>query len=130
MKTLHLNLHKKWFDMILSGEKKEEYRKLTNHWLKRFTGDYITDEHDKTDDLSDSIVYSAIAQNSDIICESFFKFNTITFSNGMKSIDVLPRFEIEFKGAEVKEGNLNWGAEKGTKYFVLKLGEILNKQNC
>ena len=29
MKTLHLNLKKQWFDMILSGEKKEEYRELT-----------------------------------------------------------------------------------------------------
>lgn len=29
MKTLTLSLKKKWFDMIASGEKKEEYRKLT-----------------------------------------------------------------------------------------------------
>ena len=37
MKTLHLNLHKKWFDMILSGEKKEEYRELSDYWKKRMT---------------------------------------------------------------------------------------------
>ena len=35
METLHLNLHKKWFDMILSGEKKEEYRELSDYWKKR-----------------------------------------------------------------------------------------------
>jgi len=35
MKTLHLNLHKKWFDMIQSGEKKEEYRELTDYWKTR-----------------------------------------------------------------------------------------------
>jgi hypothetical protein len=29
-KTLHLNLKKKWFDMILSGEKKAEYRNITS----------------------------------------------------------------------------------------------------
>lgn len=28
MKTLHLVLKKRWFDMILSGEKKEEYREI------------------------------------------------------------------------------------------------------
>ena len=34
-KTLHLNLRRKWFDMILSGEKKEEYRDMTNYWKTR-----------------------------------------------------------------------------------------------
>ena len=28
-KILHLTLKKKWFDMIASGEKKEEYREMT-----------------------------------------------------------------------------------------------------
>ena len=28
MKTLHLVLKSKWYDMIASGEKKEEYREL------------------------------------------------------------------------------------------------------
>jgi len=36
METLHLNLHRKWFDMILSGEKREEYRELSPYWKKRF----------------------------------------------------------------------------------------------
>ena len=36
MKTLHLNLKRKWFDMILSGEKKEEYRDIKPYWTKRF----------------------------------------------------------------------------------------------
>ena len=37
MATLQLSLKKKWFDMILSGEKKEEYREVKNHWISRFT---------------------------------------------------------------------------------------------
>jgi len=36
MKTFHLNLEKKWFDMILSGEKKEEYRDVSDFWKPRF----------------------------------------------------------------------------------------------
>jgi len=32
MKTLHLNLKRKWFDMILSGDKDEEYREIKPHW--------------------------------------------------------------------------------------------------
>lgn len=34
---LTLPIKKKWLDMILSGEKKEEYRDLTPYWTKRFT---------------------------------------------------------------------------------------------
>ncbi len=35
-KILHLNLKKMWFDLILCGEKKEEYREIKIYWLKRF----------------------------------------------------------------------------------------------
>lgn len=35
MRVLHLNLKKKWFDMILSGEKKEEYRDISDHYRPR-----------------------------------------------------------------------------------------------
>lgn len=52
-KTLHLNLKKKWFDMVLSGEKKEEYREIKPYWTKR---------------LKDFLVKKT--------------FDTITFSNG------------------------------------------------
>lgn len=33
--TLHLVLKSKWYDMIASGEKKEEYREMTDYWKKR-----------------------------------------------------------------------------------------------
>ena len=35
MKTLTLSLKKKWFDMIMSGEKKEEYRDIKPHYIAR-----------------------------------------------------------------------------------------------
>lgn len=35
MKILHLTLKKKWFGMILSGVKKEEYREIKPYWNKR-----------------------------------------------------------------------------------------------
>ena len=34
-KTLHLVLKRKWWDMIASGEKKEEYREANKYWAKR-----------------------------------------------------------------------------------------------
>lgn len=35
MKILHLNLKKKYFEQILSGEKKFEYREIKKYWIKR-----------------------------------------------------------------------------------------------
>jgi hypothetical protein len=37
---LHLTLHKKWFDMIQSGAKKEEYRERKPFWDKRLSKQY------------------------------------------------------------------------------------------
>lgn len=38
MRILHLTLKKKWFDMIASGEKREEYREMKPYWHKRLAG--------------------------------------------------------------------------------------------
>lgn len=38
MEILHLTLKKQWFDMIASGEKKEEYREMKPYWNKRLLG--------------------------------------------------------------------------------------------
>jgi hypothetical protein len=102
MKTLHLNLKRKWFDMILSGKKQEEYREVKPHWAKQLLA-------------NDKIVKAA----------KFKYFDTITFSNGYaKNRD---QFSVELKGIEIREGKAEWGAKEGVKYFVLKLGKILDK---
>lgn len=40
LRVLHLTLKKKWFDMIASGEKREEYRELKPYWHKRLNKQY------------------------------------------------------------------------------------------
>tara|TARA_B100000749_G_scaffold273372_1_gene256247 strand:- start:4709 stop:4993 length:285 start_codon:yes stop_codon:yes gene_type:complete len=40
VKVLHLTLKKKWFDMILSGQKREEYREIKPYWNKRLSKSY------------------------------------------------------------------------------------------
>lgn len=37
MKILDLPLKKEWYNMIESGEKKEEYREIKPFWIKRLT---------------------------------------------------------------------------------------------
>lgn len=38
MRILHLTLKRKWFDMIRSGEKREEYREIKPYWVRRLAG--------------------------------------------------------------------------------------------
>lgn len=40
LRILHLTLKKKWFDMIASGEKREEYREIKPYWDKRLNKEY------------------------------------------------------------------------------------------
>lgn len=41
MRILHLTLNKKWFDMIRSGIKKEEYREIKPYWRKRLLNKFF-----------------------------------------------------------------------------------------
>lgn len=100
MKTLHLNLKRKWFDMIQSGEKKEEYREVKRHWINQLASDNGFD---------------------------FKKFDTVTFSNGFaKDRD---QFVIDLLEIRYDKGRENWGAESGVIYFVLSLGDIIKTLN-
>lgn len=100
--TLHLNLKRKWFDMILEGEKKEEYREIKPFWDKRLFH-----------------LFPQIIRN-----EVFYPIvDTITFSNGYAKDR--PQFVIELKGIEKQLGKTYWGAEEGKRYYVLQLGKII-----
>ena len=104
-KTLHLNLKRKWFDMIKSGVKKEEYREQKDYWGKRLIANY-----EQLDIDGEGLVW-------------FKDFDSITFSNGYsKDRD---QFEIELNRITAGEGSPDWGAIPGKNYFVLELGEII-----
>ncbi len=121
MKTLHLNLKKIWFDMILSSEKKEEYREITTYWINRL----FNWRNESNWDINDFLREFEYHQNELCFIEKHSKqFETITFSNGMTP--PVPRFVIELKDFEIREGKQEWGAEPGIKYFVLELGKILS----
>ena len=40
LKILHLTLKRKWFDMIILGIKKEEYRDIKQYWNVRLNKEY------------------------------------------------------------------------------------------
>jgi hypothetical protein len=103
MEILHLTLKKKWFDMILSGEKKHEYREDKEYWRKRFL---VPNTH--------PAVFTS-------------KPDTIRFTNGYGADK--PSFDIECTGLRYGWGKKEWGGMENNLQFVISLGAILETRN-
>jgi len=118
MNHIHLNLKSKWFDMIFSGEKTEEYREIKPFFQKLFCSFFIKNNNCclKTCEICSKNLPQGL---------NFKKFKTIIFSNGYAK--TRRQFEIELKAIEIKTGKVEWGASPTQKYFVLTLGKIINK---
>lgn len=127
MKILYLPIKKQWFDMIASGEKKEEYRDITSYWTKRLL--YADDKKSKlnendADDLSEALKY-VMPNHWDLPKEGIINYDKVIFSNGYgKNV---PKLEVEFKGLSIGSGRTEWGAIEDVGFFKIQLGEIINK---
>lgn len=109
MKTLHLTLKKKWFDMIASGEKKEEYRELKLYWERRF--------------IDPLLAYDASLMEF-INGKGLVEFETVTFRNGY-SKDA-PTMTVECKGISIGNAKPEWSDNWPGKVFIIKLGDIIS----
>lgn len=97
--VLYLPLAKKWFLMIKSGIKKEEYRSLTKFYYSRLT---------KTVDGK----------------LAFKEYDTIEFTMGYPRKDETDRrIRYKFGGIRIGTGNPLCGAKYGQDYFVIKIGD-------
>lgn len=107
MKILHLTLKKRWFDLIASGEKKEEYREDKEYWRTR---------------LMD---FDFVSRNSFMPFKKYngYKhYDIIRFTNGYGKD--APTMDVEFKGVKAGgNGNPEWGYTEPC--FIIKLGKIL-----
>ena len=119
-KTLHLVLKRKWWDMIASGEKKEEYRKVCHYWAirlldrqYRWYSQNIDYPNDFIDWLCSRLTHNDITFRSyENVCFHLgYTDNTITFK--ITSMNVM-------YGEVCRQ---DWGAEPNKHYFVIKLGE-------
>ena len=110
MKILHLTLKKKWFDLIASGEKKEEYRELKEYWYQRF-------------------FYSEIRERNNSISEKVYtepkRFDAVEFKHGYS--EYAPMILVELKGIEIGHAKPEWSDNWKGEVFVIKLGEIIEK---
>lgn len=98
---LTLPIKKKWFDMICSGEKKEEYREITPYYTSRFKTIGLLDKHDNPTE-EDAI---------------------IKLRNGYSR-------EADYVVVRVKlrkgEGFTMWGAIPDEWYYVLRIIKIID----
>ena len=135
MKNLQLSLKKQWFEMTKSGIKTEDYREMSNYWIKRLV-DNVTlfGASEKpiknvlvSDIGADSVNFYHV--NLDVINRDvvFKKFDTNTITLGYpKSTDSERILKLEHKGIEIRTGNPDWGAEPEKLYFVIKHGKNLH----
>lgn len=116
--------------MILSGEKKEEYREIKPYWAKRLLykiefpwGGYMS----AWKDIVNGDYECRGWQNTTGQAPIWENFDTITFRNGYSSN--APEMTVKFRGLYIGTGKTKWGAEDGKKYFVIQLGEIISTKN-
>ncbi len=97
---LTLPIKKKWFDMILSGEKKEEYREIKPYYTSRFTRPLPT-------------IIGPTLREKKLKCSFPVVFRN-GYSKDSPSIKCLVKLDINY-------GIEKWGAEPNKLYYVLKI---------
>lgn len=99
---LILPIKKKWFEMILSGEKTEEYREIKTYYSSRFVKAGLISITPKG--------YISSGMSSIVI-----------FRNGYSRKS--PYFRARVM-ASINKGKTEWGAKPEKKYFVLTILSI------
>ncbi len=101
-----LPIMKKWYDMILSGDKKEEYRDFKTYYHKRFqTAGMIADDA------------FTLIPGEYLVC----------FRNGYSSSS--PQF-FAYCTLRVGTGKPEWGAEEGKNYYILQISKIVKEKGA
>ena len=109
MKTLYLPLKAKWYDMIESGVKPEEYREFKPYWIKRIC------KHVKKGKCTNT----AFCAGCQHIVYVPTDITHVCFSYGYTR----RRMTFEVESVKAAIGNPEWGAPKDEKVFIIKLGK-------
>lgn len=134
VRILKLTLKKEWFNMILSGEKTEEYREIKDFFLFRLTnigyGWLPTIRVDVEEFLkrgNETTLYKppTIEQINKAGIE-FRDYDFVEFTNGYGNDK--PRATFECKDIQVGNGKSEWGAPD-YRVFKIILGKELSREN-
>lgn len=125
MKALYLVLIGKWYDMIESGEKPEEYRDITPYWLQRiFEIINVDDTHYIPLDKNTAKFYADPAHLmflKEAVAEGVLRprFKEVTFQRAYPKNP--PRMTRPLVSVSAGTGNPVWGAVPNKNYLKLKL---------
>ena len=115
LRAIHLPLKAKWYDMIERGEKKEEYRTLTWHWLKRLC--YNWESGDRYVDCKTGVCCGECLKNEYMA----YPFDAVVFRYGYTK-----RFMVwSIERISIGQGRIEWGAPENKETFIIKLKERL-----
>lgn len=113
---LTLPIKKKWFDMIVSGEKKEEYREIKPYYDSRFMNAF------------GFLLVGGQMVYGETVTEEIRKPwpVPVVFRNGYSkdSPEVVCKCTLHFG-----KGNPEWGAEPDALYYVLKIEKAEEVRN-
>ena len=118
-KMLTLPIKKKWFDMLLSGEKKQEYREIKPYYTRRFQKILSPDLTRKDGSESPPWIEACRAGQ---YAKTPFK---VLFRNGYSAAS--PSFVADVC-LSIGGGKESWGAEAGKDYYVLEIQKIYQKE--
>jgi len=96
---LTLPIKQKWFDMIVSGEKQEEYRAPSEYWRKRFVSELVRQSKQR----------------------GFNGLKVRIRAGYQKDADLA---ELTLSMITTGTGRPEWGAEPGVEYFVLHIKRV------
>lgn len=119
---LTLLIKKEWFEMIRSGEKKEEYREIKPYYITRFIKwlGFPSSWARRYAKHPEEFEWFFKQLETEGTCKSFKK--TIVFRNGY-SHDA-PALICEC-GLRIGFGRTELGAESDKKYFILEIKNIM-----
>lgn len=113
-----LLIKKKWFDMIRTGEKKEEYRDIKPYYITRFLKEMRFPKSWRKNQNDIKWFLAELEQ----IAPNFYTDITIQFRNGYHKDAPTLLCKCRLR---VGYGKPEWGAEPEVKYFILDIIEIL-----
>lgn len=113
---LTLTIKKKWYDMILAGIKKEEYREIKDYYDSRL----LT--------MFGAIMVDGQLLQGEAVPEEIRRaaVQPVIFRNGYGRN--CPQF-LAYCTLAVKEGRQEWGAEPGVQYYTLEIREVKEDRN-
>lgn len=111
-KVLTLTISKEWYELIVAGEKNEEYREIKPYWASRLVNQ---------NSESGMVGFDEFGGYTAVIGEPEYKpFTHVLFINGYRKDS--PRVEKEIEGITIGKPKKGLCPDKwlGTEFFIIK----------